>query len=358
MLDRLPLASVRATETQNLIAPRGASQTPPPRGTLSRRRLLAAALAACVWPHRTALAADEDRYPGHAIRLILPSPVGGTSDLLGRLVGTHLSQALGVPVVVESRPGAAGRIALEQAAVAAPDGYTLFLANNGVSAIVPGELEAQRSELERAFTPVAKLVSLPIVIVVNPSLGVRSLADLIARARSGPGTQSYASGGVGSTSHMAARLLFKRAGVTLTHIPYAGTSSALKDVLAGEVPILFTHLGTVATLLRGGRLRAVAVTGPHRMAEFPGVGTVAEAGYAGFDVTTWHGVVVPAGTPRAIVLRLHDELVRIVALPEVGAQFALMGMEPAGGTPEQFAAEIDADVRRWAEVIRAGGMAE
>ncbi len=322
-----------------------------------RRRLLVAAAAAALWPRLPASAADDARYPDRPITLILPSTVGGTSDLLGRLVARYLGEAFGVPVVVEARPGAAGRIALDQAARSEPDGYTLFLANNGINAIVPGGRGTEAGALGKAFAPVTMLARLPIVVVVTPALGVTTLAGLIARARRTPGALSFASSDVGSTSHMAASLLFRRAGVKLVHIPYAGTSSAVRDVLSGEVPVLFTHLGTVAALLRDGRLRALAVTGRGRMAEFPDIETVAEAGYPGFDVTTWHGILVPAGTPPAIVSRLHAALVRIVALPEMQRQLAALGMEPDTGTPAQFAADIAADVRHWAEVLRRTGAA-
>ena len=198
------------------------------------------------------------------------------------------------------------------------------------------------------------LARLPIVIVVTPALGVDTLPALIARARSAPGALFYASSGAGSTSHLAAELLFQRAGVRLVHIPYPGTSAAVKDVLAGDVPVLFTHLGTVAGLMRAGQLRALAVTGDHRMAEFPEVMTVAESGYPGFDVTTWHGVVAPANTPEQIVMRLHAELVR--ALGE--SRRAADSLRPWAWSlsairPEQFSDAIGADARRWAEVVRA-----
>jgi len=319
-----------------------------------RRRFL---LCAAGWlaAGREALASDQAGYPNRPIRCILPSTIGGTSDLLGRLVGERLALAVGQPVVIDPRPGAAGRIASDYVANAPADGYTLLLANNGVNAIVPGG-QGTASQLSRTFAPVTMLTRLPLVIAVSPTLQVRTLSELLALARSASDKLSFASSGPGSTSHIAAVLLFQRAGVRLVHVPYAGTSAAVKDVLSGEVPVLFTHLGTVATPVKGGRLRALAVTGSHRMADFPDIETVAEAGYRGFDVTTWHGIVVPAGTPKGVVLRLHDALVRIVADPEVRTQLAAMGMEPVGDSPEHFAAQIDADVSRWSELIRSKGI--
>ena len=315
------------------------------------------AIAASPLFARPTLATDAGKYPTRPIRLVLPSTVGGTSDLLARIFAAKLEVALGQPIVIEPRPGASGRIAVERVANAAPDGYTLLLSNNGANAIVPAGQGAPAMDTEKLFAPVIMLARLPIVIAVTPGLGIETLPGLIARARSAPDALSYASSGAGSTSHLAAVLLFQRAGVRLVHVPYAGTSAAVKDVLSGEVPVLFTHLGTVAALMRAGQLRALAVTGDHRMAEFPEVKTVAESGYLGFDITTWHGVFAPANMPQPIVMRLHAELLRIVELRDVQKQLGTMGMEPVGNTPEQFAAAISADVRRWADVVRAMGTA-
>lgn len=285
--------------------------------------------------------------------MVLPSPIGGTSDLLARLIAVWLGEALGQPVVIEAKPGAAGRIAVDYVAGATPDGYTLLVANNGANVILPAGSDARAIDQGKRFAPITMLTRLPIVIAVSPALGVDTLPGLIARARSQPGRLYYASGGIGSTSHTAAVLLFQRAGVRLVHVPYAGTSAAVKDVLSGEVPVISTHLGTVAPLIRAGRLRALAVTGDHRMAEFPEVQTVAEAGYPGFNVTTWHGLVAPAGTPAAIITRLHNEMIRALARPEVRGQLAALGMEPFGNSPEEFASTLATDVQIWAEVLRA-----
>ena len=324
--------------------------------TCSRRRfirrlalLLAAANGA------TVVAQNAGDYPSRPIRFIIPNTVGGTSDILARIIGSRLSDALGQPVIVESKAGAAGRIALEYMAKAAPDGYTLLLGNNGTNAIVPS---TQGSDVvdDAALVPVIKLASLAIVVAATPRLEVKSLSDTIERARRRPDSLAYASSGIGSTSHMAAALLSQRAGIRLLQIPYAGTASAVKDVLAGEVPLIFTHLATVATLIRAGKLRALAVTGLQRVAAFPEIPTVAESGFPGFDVVTWHGVLVPPGTPREVVMRLHGELARILAMEDIRAQLANLGMEPLGGTPEDFAADIRADREHWATVIRDAGL--
>ena len=332
----------------------------PPRAllppALSRRRfmrdlaiLLASAGAAPVFAQSTG------DYPVRPIHFIIPNTVGGTSDILARLIGSRLSDAIGQPVIVESRPGAAGRIALDYMGKAAPDGYTILLGNNGTNAIVPGAQSVDAAD-DPALVPVIKLASLAIVIAATPRVEAKSLSDVIERARRKPDSLAYASSGIGSTSHMAAALLSQRAGVKMLQIPYAGTASAVKDVLAGEVPLLFTHLATVATLIRAGQLRALAVTGLHRTAAFPDIPTVAESGFPGFDVVTWHGVLAPPGTPRDIVMRLHGELARIVAMADMRAQLASMGMEPLSGSPEEFAADIRADRQHWATVVRDAGL--
>ena len=317
------------------------------RRRISRRRLLAlAALAAPVGClARLAAAAG----PTRPIRFVVPNAAGGSSDLLARLFAAQLAEAWGEAVITDLRPGGAGRIASDVVVKAAPDGRTLLLANNGISAIVPA-VGGDGDSGSAALVPVTRLTSLSIVIAVAPTVGVRTLAGLIELARRTPGYLSYASGGVGSTSHMAAALLSRRAGVKLVQIPYSGTAMAVKDVLSGEIPLIFTNLATVAPLLRSGQLRALAVTGARRVEAFPDIPTVAESGFPRFDVTTWHGVLVPPGTPSAVVARLHGDLVRVLAQPEIREHLANMGMEPVGNAPEQFEAELQADRAHWATV--------
>jgi tripartite-type tricarboxylate transporter receptor subunit TctC len=316
-----------------------------------RRALLTAALGV-PWLARTARAQKGSKYPDRPIVLVVPSPIGGASDLLARVVETWLEQALGQPVVVEAKPGAAGRIAVDYVAAAAPEGYTLLIANNGANAIVPAGNDPQIDKAKQ-FAPITMLARQPILVAASPATGIDSLPRLIERARADPESLAYASGAIGSTSHTAAVLLFRRAGVRLIHVPYPGSAAAVKDVLSGTVPILFTNLGTSATLVRGGRIRALAVTGTRRTAEFPEIPTVAELGYPGFDITTWHGVVAPIGTPREIIVRLSDTLVHAVARPEARAQLVALGMEPVGSSPEEFAKAIAEDVRNWSEVLRS-----
>jgi tripartite-type tricarboxylate transporter receptor subunit TctC len=324
-----------------------------PQAGVWRRRLLTAALAAplAVAAGRVASQARGAAFPSRTVRIVVPNAVGGTSDLLARLVAAHLADDLGQAVVVENRPGAAGRIALDHAAKAVPDGHTLLLGNNGTNAITaPGDALADAEVT--ALTPIIRLTSVAIVIAVVPSLGVATLGELIERARREPGKLSYASSGVGSTSHLAAALFAARAGIEMVQIPYSGTAAAVKDVLSGDVPVLFTQFGTIAANVKAGQLRLLAVTDSRRAATYPEVPTVAESGFPGFRVTTWHGVLAPPATPGDIVARLHRELARIIAAPVVREQLVALGMEPAGSTPEQFAEEIRVERERWLAVAR------
>jgi tripartite-type tricarboxylate transporter receptor subunit TctC len=298
--------------------------------------------------------ASASTYPTRPLHIIVPNPAGGAADFLARLLTVPLGEALGQPVIVDLKPGAAGKLALDLAARSPPDGYTLFMANNGTSAILASV--DGTGEQGHAFAPVCKLASVPLVIAVTPSLPVTTLPELIDRARGAPGVLTYASGGIGSTSHLAAELLSRRAGIKLLQIPYSGTAAGVKDVVSGEIPLIFANLATVTAFVQGGQLRALAVTSKRRVATLPGVPTVAEAGFPGFDVATWQGVLVPAGTPGEIIVRLHGELTRIVGDAQVRERLEAMGMEAIGGTPAQFAADIKADRAHWATVIQGAGI--
>lgn len=311
------------------------------------------ALAACLLVASAGQALDAlaEAYPARPIRLIVPFNAGGGIDALARQVGAKLSEALGQAVVVENLPGAGGNRASDLVARAAPDGYTLLVGANSLT-INPALPGSHAPDPVRAFAPVSKLVTIPVAVAVTPSFEARSLQELLALARKTPRKLAFANQGIGTTSHIAAALLAQRAGVEFLHVPYSGTGSVARDVISGAIPILFSATGVVAPLVRGGQLRALAVTGSQRSSALPEVPTVAESGLPGFEVSSWYGVLAPAGTPAEIVGRLHAELVRILALPEVSERLPRQGMHPVGNTPAQFAAEISADVERWARVVR------
>ncbi|MBP8295845.1 MAG: tripartite tricarboxylate transporter substrate binding protein [Burkholderiales bacterium] len=320
---------------------------------LKRAKVWPRALAACLFVATAGqgINALAETYPSRTIRMIVPFNAGGGIDALARQVGAKLSETLGQPVVVENLPGAAGNRASDLVARATPDGYTLLVGTNSM-AINPALPGSRAPDPVRAFAPVSKLVTIPVVVAVTPSFEAQSLQELLALARKTPRKLAFANQGIGTTSHIAAALLSQRAGVEFLHVPYSGTGSVARDVISGEIPILFSATGVVAPLVRGGQLRALAVTGSQRSSALPEVPTVAEAGLPGFEVSSWYGVLAPAGTPAGIVGRLHAELVRILALPDVSERLSRQGMHAIGNTPAQFGAEIGADVERWARVVR------
>ena len=318
-------------------------------------RLLAALAALPVLMHG-AQAAPDNGYPARPVRLIVPFSPGGVSDTLARLIAEHMERAHGQPFVVENRPGASGNIAADLVAKAPPDGHTLLVAGNNIT-ILPSTHGADAVDPVRAYAPVARLVTQPILIAANPALPARTLPDLVAAARAAPGKFAYASAGVGTTDHLAAALLWSRAGADMLHVPYANTNQEVKDLLQGEVPVAFITIAAVAPHLQSGRLRAMAVTGERRVAAFPEVPTVAESGYPGFAVTSWYGVLAPAGTPQPIVDQLQREIAAIMALPSVREKCAAIGVEPAVNAPDAFAQEIRRLVAYWRPVVEAAGIA-
>jgi tripartite-type tricarboxylate transporter receptor subunit TctC len=330
-------------------------RTPQP----GRRRIFGFALA-CLAIHAggrpaPSFAADREPYPNRPIRLIVPFAPGNQLDVFARLIGSYMADSTGQPVIVENRPGVAGNAASEAVAKAAPDGYTLLVSGVLIT-LLPLTYGSRAVDPVTAFAPVTRLAQQPIVIAANASLNVNSLADLIALARSAPGTIAYATSGVGTAQHVAMTMLAQRAGITLLHVPYTNSGQLIADVLSGVVPIAMSFPGTIEPHRRAGRLKALAVTSAQRALAWPDVPTVAESGFPDFDVLSWVGVLAPAGTPPEIVDRLHRAIVRILEIPEVRATFTAQSAEPVGNTPEQFAAEIRASVARWAPVVKAAGI--
>jgi tripartite-type tricarboxylate transporter receptor subunit TctC len=312
-----------------------------------RRALAAVLLAAAI----QSPAAAAETWPSRPIRIVIPFQAGGSNDAMTRLVAAKLAEAVGQPVVVENQPGASGNRGTEYVTKAAPDGYTLVMGANSmtINPAIPG---MRAPDPVRELAPVTKLVTIPDVIAVAPSVEARTLQELLALARKSPRKLAYANRGIGTTSHMAAALLAQRAGVEFLHIPYNGAGSVFKDVITGEIPMVVSSTGTTAPFVRSGQVRALAVTSSRRSSALPEVPTVAESGFPEYEVTSWYGLLAPAGTPPEIVGRLRDEVVRILALPDVAELLVRQGMSPVGNTPAQFAAEIRADVERWARIVR------
>jgi tripartite-type tricarboxylate transporter receptor subunit TctC len=332
-----------------------------PTGHLSRPRWCANTIAsACFIIVLTAIveaanAAGPEPYPSRPIHLIVPFTAGNQLDVFARVIGSRLEESIGQPVIVENRPGVSGNVASEVVAKAPPDGYTLLVSGVLIT-LLPLTYGSRAVDPVASFAPITRLAQQPIVIAVNASLNVNSLSGLIALARRNPGKIAYATSGIGTAQHLAMTILSQRAGVEFLHIPYVNSGQLIGDVLAGEVPIAMSFPGTVEPHLRTGRLKALAVTSPHRALAWPDIPTVAESGFPGFDVLSWVGVLAPAGTPLEIIDRLHREIVRILDMPEVRNVFLAQSAEPVGNTPEEFAAEIRSSIARWAPVVSAAGI--
>jgi len=328
--------------------------TPCMRTREARRRTLVLATLFCA-AIGAARPVHPQAYPVKPMRFIVPHSVSGSPDILARFLASKLGEAVGQQVIVENQPGAAGIIGAEKAARAAPDGYTLV---TGSSAIVinPSLYRKVGYDVQRDFQPITALASAPLVLVVHPSLPVRSTRDLVALARAKPGAINYASGGSGSAAHMAAELFKTMAAVNLVHVPYKGTAPALVDLVGGHVSVAFYTVSAIGEHVKSGRLRALGITALQRSPTLPDLPTVAESGLAGYEASTWIGVLAPSGTPSDIIARLHAEIVKILAMPDVKQRFTSQGLDIIANTPEQFAAQIKSDLAKWARVIRASGV--
>ena len=294
-------------------------------------------------------------YPIRPVKVIVPSPPGGGTDILARVLAQHLSKALGQPFFVENKAGAGNMIGIEFVAHAPADGYTVL--------VVPSTL-ALNSVLYkkvpydpvRDFAPVTLAATAPNVLVVNPALPAKSLAELIALARAKPGALSYGTPGIGTSPHLSMELLKSMAGIDLQHVPYRGTAAAVTDVIGGQIAATFANAFTAKPQVDSGRVRALAVSGPNRLNAFPGVPPVAEAGVPGYEAMQWYGLAVPAGTPAPIIARLHAEAAKALQSDEMKEKLALDGAQPVGSSPAEFAALIRRELEKWTRVVRAAGI--
>ncbi len=299
--------------------------------------------------------APAEAYPRQPVRLVVPYAAGAQVDTIARLVSTRLADALGQPVVVDNRPGASGNIAFEAVAKAAPDGHTLLIAGQTLT-MLPSVMGSRAVDPAKAFTAVTKVCTMPMVFAVNAALGINTLGELIARARSEPGRIAYTTGGSGSSPHLAAALLWSRAGVELTHVPYSNAVRGVTDVLTGEASVSASVLGAWLPYVNDPRAKLLAVGSAKRSPLVPGVPTVEESGFPGYEMSAWIGIFVPAGTPSAVTARLQREIAAIVRQPDVRERLTAMGTEPIGGASETFAAEIRSELVGWPAIVRAAGI--
>jgi len=298
----------------------------------------------------------QGAFPSKPIRLIVPSPPGDGSDLMARAIGDKLTQALGQPIVVDNRQGAGGRVGTEAAAKAAPDGYTLIMGNAGSHGINAALYKDLPYDIERDFAPITQVMRAPNVLVINPSLPAKSVAEFIALLKASPGKYSYGSGGNGSSAHFTAELFKSMAGVDIAHIPYKGATPALTDVIGGQVAMFMGNLPPAMGHIKAGRVRALAVTTAQRSSLVPDLPTVAEGGLPGFETLAWFGLFAPAGTPPEVVSRIRDEVAKIVQQPDIRERIVTLGGEPVGNTPAEFAAIVRGDIAKWKGVAKAANI--
>ena len=295
-------------------------------------------------------------YPSKPIRLIIAQAPGSATDVISRVVGNRLSEALGQPIVVEARPGAGGAVGTEAAARSAPDGYTLFMANNSTHGSNPALYAKLPYDAVNDFAPVSFVASVPYVLVVDQSLPVKSVQELLAYAKARPGKINYASAGNGSTHQFCAELLKTSTGIDVVHIPYKGSVPGITALLAGEVSLMFANLTDIGSQIRGGKVKPLAVTTLQRAPLLPAVPTMVEAGVPDFEITSWFGLLAPAGTPAPSVAQLNAEMVKVLARADVKDTLGAQGLQVRSSTPEQFAAHIKSEIARFTRIANAAGI--
>ena len=294
-------------------------------------------------------------WPAKPIKWIVPFAPGGTTDILARTIGEKLTVALGQPVIIENKPGAGGGVGADFTAKAPPDGYTIMGGTISTHAINASLYKSLPYDPVKDFVPITLIARVPNMLVINPDIAAKNVAELITLLKANPGKYSFASSGNGTSQHLSGELFKSIAGVDMQHIPYKGSPPALQDVVGGQVAMTFDNITTAWPLAKGGKLRALAVTTAKRSAVAPDVPTLSESGLAGYEVGSWQGVFAPAGTPPAIVKRLNAEIVKIINMPDVKEKLIGLGAEPVGDTSEEFAALVKTEVAKWAEVVKQSG---
>ena len=318
----------------------------------SRRKFLGYVGAAALAPSLPAWA--DEPYPSRPVKMIVPVAAGGGTDFTARTLAEKLGVALGQPVVVENRPGASGSLGAQQAAAAAPDGYTLLMPITSFP--INPSLRKLPFDTVEDFAPVVLAGTLPLVLVVNSDVPAKSVPELIALARSKPRGINFANSGNGTTAHLAGELFNRMAGTQMVSVNYKGGGPAVSDLLGGHVQVYFSTIPSVVQHIQAGKLRALAVTGKERSPEMPDIPTVAESGLPDFEVTAWFGIFAPAQTPQPVVARLNAELVKILAMADVREKLANHGVEPGGGSPESLGRFLVSEVAKWGDVVREAGI--
>jgi len=315
-------------------------------------RRIGSVVAACWLGLAAPIVAAQD-FPNKTVRILVPQTPGGASDALARVVAQKLSEKWGQPVVVENRAGAGGNVGMEVVAQAAPDGYLLLMSYAGSHAINPALYKRLPFDPVKDFAPVATLATLPFVLVARPDAAFKNVSELIAQA--GKSSLTFGSAGNGSVNHLLGVMFAMNTGTKLTHVPYKGAAPAMQDLMGGQINIVFTSLPSVAGLLRGGQLRALAVTSAKRSATFPDIPTLAESGLRQFDVAPWFGLFAPGATPAAVIRRINQDVNELLGQKEVVERFNSQGADPLARTPAEFASMLRADLATWADVVKTSG---
>jgi tripartite-type tricarboxylate transporter receptor subunit TctC len=330
-----------------------APATPGRRIMIGRAAVVAIAVAGFLAGGGIAVPQD---YPSRPVKIVVPFPAGGGTDALTRVIAKGLEQRLGQPFIIENRGGAGTTLGATAVARSEPDGYTIMVGTASTFAAAPGLYKRLAYDPNKDFSPVMLFAAVPFVLVVNPSLGVSNVNELIALAKSKPGELTYASAGVGAVHHIFCEMLMSMTGINMKHVPYRGGGQALNDVVAGHVPVYFADAGPAATLIRSGKLKALGVTTATRASHMPEVPTLHEAGVTGYEASTWQMLVAPARTPEPVVMRLNKALGDFMQTPEAQKYFTGLGMQPQTGTPAEAAEHIRSESARWTKLIRGIGL--
>jgi len=301
-------------------------------------------------------AATAQSFPTKPVHIIIPFVAGGSSDIVGRAIGAKYQEILGQPAVVENKPGANGAIAAEFVAKADPDGYTILVGSIGVFSINAALFKDLRYNPVRDFAPITLAVTTPNVLITKPTLAAKSMKELVEFAKKNPGKLAYCSSGTGSSDHLTAELLKQMAGIDALHVPYKGGAACQTDIMGNQVDISFQNLGAVTNYIKGGRMKALAVTAAKRHPQLPDVPSVSEAGFPDLVVTSWQAAAAPAKTPREVVARLNQATVKALRSPEVTERMQQIGFDVVAGTPEEFGRFMQQEVDRWTKVVQRGGI--
>jgi len=294
-------------------------------------------------------------YPTKPIKFVVPYPPGGASDVTARILGQKLSEAYGQPVIIENRPGANGNIALDAVAKSAPDGYTIVMGNVGPNAINAGLYKTLPFDPIASFAPVTLTSTVPIVLLVNPSLPVKDAKDLVAYIKANPGKTNFASGGNGSATHLTAEMFKSMAGLDIQHVPYKGDAAAMTALMSGDVTMAFATIVAATPQIKGGRVKAIGIAAKKRAGAFPDVPTISDSGLPGFESTSWGGVLAPAGTPPEIIASLNSQIVRILRMPDVAEKIAGLGADIVGSSSAEFGDYLKSEITKWSGVIKTSG---